>query len=105
MTLFWLKQPAGAPDHENDLRQPTEPEYDEDGRKYMFRYPTEASRHYTIDRERIFDYLATHKLPGARTRTMRRDLRNVGELYEDIRDLQTHPDVEAVETRFRLRSA
>jgi hypothetical protein len=106
MTLFWLKQSHVEPENENNLRQTAEaPEYDEDGRKYMFRYPKTAVRHYDIDRERIFEYLATHRVPGERSRMIRRDLRNAGSLYEDIRDLETHPDVEIAEPRFRLRSA
>ena len=106
MTLFWLKQSQVDSESENNLRQTAEtPEYDEDGRRYMFRYPKTTVRYYNVDRDRIFEYLATHKLPGERARMIRRDLRNAGNLYEDIRDLETHPDVEIVEPRFRLRSA
>lgn len=69
-------------------------EYDEDGRQYAFRYAGTAPRACSIDRDRIFDYLKRHKLPAESDRQIRRDLRNSADVYSDLRDLQTHPDVE-----------
>ncbi len=115
MTLFWLKlsnpQSTVAP-RPNDPA--AEPEYDEDGRRYVFRYTPVPIQSYSIDRDRLFHYVRTHELPGARARAIRRDQRNAASFYEDVREIQTHPDVvpaydasvpsESV-TRLRLRSA
>jgi len=49
---------------------------------------------YAIDRDRIFDYVKTHKLPGERARQVRRDLRNSVDFFSDVRDLQTHAEVD-----------
>ena len=112
MTLFWLKPTqlpcAPAPS------EPTseQPEFDEDGRRYVFRFSQLPPRRYQIDRDRLFFYARTHELPGPRARMIRRDLRNSANFYEDVREIQTHPDVVAVEgdpstnsvTRLRLRS-
>lgn len=49
---------------------------------------------YTIDRDRIFDYLRTHRLPGERARQLRRDLRNRVDFISDVRELQTFSEVE-----------
>ena len=37
---------------------------------------------------------AMQKLPDEIDRLIRRDIRNSADLYADLRDLQTHPDVE-----------
>lgn len=105
--LFWFK-PRNVPCTDEDTPgQPDTPQYDEDGRQYVFRYPAAIPQTYTIDRDRIFDYLATHDVPGARARRIRRDLRNTANFYEDIREIQTHADVEPLDelTRRRFRSA
>lgn len=105
--LFWFKQPIVPCTNEDTAAQPESPQYDEDGRKYVFRYPATVPRTYTIDRDRIFDYLATHDVPGARARRIRRDLRNAANFYEDIREIQTHVDVEPLDelAQRRFRSA
>jgi len=105
--LFRLKQPNVPCTIEDTIAQPDSPQYDEDGRKYVFRYPASTPRSYTIDRDRIFDYLATHDVPGARARRIRRDLRNTANFYEDIREIQTHAEVEPLDelTKRRFRSA
>jgi hypothetical protein len=88
------------------------PEYDEDGRRFVFRYRPVAPAKYHIDRERLFSYLATHRVPGVRQRSIRRDRRNAVNFYEDVRELQTHAEVipaaqerEDQLTQLRLRSA
>lgn len=105
--LFWLKQPITAVTDDEAPVQSDTPQYDEDGRRYVFRYTTTQPRTYTIDRERIFDYLATHDVPGARARRIRRDLRNMANFYEDVREIQTHADVEPLDelAQRRFRSA
>ena len=70
------------------------PQFDEDGRRYVFRYPPFAPQSYVIDRDRLFRYLRTHRLPGARIRSIIRDQRNAANFFEDVRDIQTHADVE-----------
>jgi hypothetical protein len=73
---------------------PVSIEYDEDGRLYVFRFARTAPKQCAIDRDRIFHYLKKHRLPDEADRALRRDLRNQVELYADLRDLETHPDVE-----------
>jgi hypothetical protein len=105
--LFRFKQPSVPNTNELTAAQPETPQYDEDGRKYVFRYPKQMPQRYTIDRERIFHYLATHDVPGASARTIRRDLRNAANFYQDVREIQTHSEVEPVDelTQRRFRSA
>lgn len=105
--LFWLKHPDLPCTDEETVASPEAPQYDEDGRKYVFRFAAPAPQTYTIDRERIFDYLATHDVPGARARRIRRDQRNAANFYEDVREIQTHSDVEPLDelTIRRFRSA
>ena len=69
-------------------------ECDEDGRQFVFRFARCAPRRHTIERDRIFEYLKRHRLPDETDRQIRRDLRNSADVYADLRDLQTHPDVE-----------
>jgi hypothetical protein len=73
---------------------PVPAEYDEDGRLYVFRFARSAPTQCAIDRDRIFQYIKKHKLPDEADRALRRDLRNQIELYADLRELQTHRDVE-----------
>jgi hypothetical protein len=75
---------------------PAPAEYDEDGRLFVFRYARTTPKQCAIDRDRIFHYLKKHRLPDEADRALRRDLRNRVELYGDLRDLETHPDVEAL---------
>ena len=49
---------------------------------------------YEIDRDRIFAYIKTHKLPGERARQVRRDVRNTVDFYSDVREIQTQSEVE-----------
>ncbi len=105
--LFRLKsRNEPCPDQKATV-QPESPEYDEDGRRYVFRFPASAPRNYRVDRDRIFDYLATHEVPGPRARRIRRDVRNAANFYEDIREIQTHADVEPLDelSQRRFRSA
>ncbi len=85
-TVDSLPAPAPAP--------ASVPEYDEDGRLYVFRFARSAPKQCAIDRDRIFHYLKKHRLPDEADRALRRDLRNQVELYSDLRDLETHPDIE-----------
>jgi hypothetical protein len=48
---------------------------------------------YVVDRDRIFEYLKTHRLPGERARQLRRDARNRVDFIADLRELQTPADV------------
>jgi hypothetical protein len=114
MTLFWTKQPRVCYGIADDPGQNAAqaPEYDEDGRRYVFRFAPVPPVKYNIDRDRLFSYLATHRIPGLFARRIRRDLRNAADFYEDVREIQTHADVlplvkEQTEplTRLRLRSA
>lgn len=105
--LFWLKPHNEPCTDEETPAQSDAPQYDEDGRIYVFRYPPSIPERYTIDRERIFDYLATHNVPGARARRIRRDTRNAANFYEDVREIQTHADVVSLDelSQRRFRSA
>ncbi len=105
--LFWFKQHAPFNTNDEAPTQPEAPEFDEDGRKYVFRYPKSSPQTYTIDRERLFEYLATHDVPGARARRIRRDVRNAANFYEDIREIQTHSEVVPLDefSQRRFRSA
>ena len=49
---------------------------------------------YRLERDRIFEYMKRRRLPDAGQRQIRRDLRNSGDLYADVRDLEFHPDIE-----------
>jgi hypothetical protein len=69
-------------------------EFDENGRRYVFRYRPAEHQTYTIDRERIFEYVKQRRLPGPAARAYARDIRNSVNFFEDVRDLQTHSDVE-----------
>ena len=69
-------------------------EYDEDGRLYVFRFARSTPKQCAIDRDRLFHYIKKHRLPDEADRALRRDLRNQVELYADLRDLETHPDIE-----------
>lgn len=72
---------------------PASDEYDEEGRRYVFRFARTRSGPCTIERDRIFEYMKRHRLPDETDRQIRRDLRNRADLFADIRDLQTHPDI------------
>jgi hypothetical protein len=71
-------------------------EFDEDGRRYVFRYAAAAPKPCSIDRDRIFEYVKRRRLPSEAERSYRRDVRNAGDFFEDVRDIQTHYDVEDV---------
>jgi hypothetical protein len=104
MTIFWTRRTRviyGVIEKSSDCATEA-PEFDDEGRRYVFRYASAPRQRYHVDRDRIFDYLATHELPGIRARSIRRDTRNAANFFEDVRELQTHPDI--VEIR-RLRSA
>jgi hypothetical protein len=77
------------------VEAPVRAEYDEDGRLYVFRFARTAPKQCAIDRDRIFHYLKKHRLPDEADRALRRDLRNQIELYADLRELQTHADIES----------
>ena len=108
MTLFWLR-PTHAIDQPAVEAAAADPEFDEDGRRYVFRFSPAQPQQYTINRDRLFSYARAHELPGTRSRTLRRDLRNAASFYEDVREIQTHPDVVEMTSepvpRLRLKSA
>lgn len=91
-----VEQPATTP-----ASLPTE--YDEDGRLWVFRYAHSAPQRYAVDRDRIFRYIKKHRLPSEGERQIRRDLRNAADFFTDVRELQTHTDIEPVEPVERLR--
>jgi hypothetical protein len=70
------------------------PEFDEDGRLYVFRYPRTAPQRYTIERDRLFEYMKRRRLPDAGQRQIRRDVRNCADFFSDVREIQTPYDVE-----------
>lgn len=72
--------------------QPTLPEFDEDGRLYVFRYPRTLPQHYSIERDRLFEYMKRRRLPDEGQRQIRRDFRNRADFFGDVRDLQTPTD-------------
>jgi hypothetical protein len=80
-----------------------EPEFDEEGRQYVFRFPRRQATPVKIDRERLFDYVATHKLPRTSDRVRLRDQRNAANFFEDVREIQTHPDVQTLAKASPLR--
>lgn len=65
------------------------PEFDEDGRLYVFRFARTKPQQYSIERDRIFEYLKRRRLPDAGQRQFRRDLRNRADFFADVRDIQT----------------
>jgi len=69
-------------------------EFDEDGRQWVFRFARTTPQRYAVDRDRIFDYMRKHRLPSEGVRQIRRDLRNAANFFTDVRDIQTHNDVE-----------
>jgi hypothetical protein len=77
------------------------PQFDEEGRRYVFRFAPFTPHQYVVDRDRLFRYLRTHRLPGASARSIIRDQRNAANFYEDVREIQTHPDVEPAKPRLR----
>lgn len=58
------------------------PEFDEDGRLYVFRYPRTAPPAYRIERDRLFDYMKRRRLPDEGQRQIRRDERNRADFWE-----------------------
>jgi hypothetical protein len=85
-------------------------EYDEDGRRYAFRFSHRQPQRAVIDRDRLFDYVRRSRptadgrrplplLPDAHARRYVRDLRNRADFYTSVRELQTHPDVVAFNGR------
>lgn len=85
-----LTQPTAPPE---PIAAPAAPEYDEDGRIYVFRYAWTKPQHYSIDRDRIFNYMSRRRLPDAGQRQLRRDVRNRADFFADVRELQCHPEV------------
>jgi hypothetical protein len=87
------------------------PEYDEDGRLYAFRFARRQPEPVVIDRDRLFEYVRRRRptidgrsvrlLPDMRLRGFLRDTKNAADFYTDVRELQTHPDVEMYEVSRR----
>ncbi|HEV3152253.1 MAG TPA: hypothetical protein VGZ02_00455 [Candidatus Baltobacteraceae bacterium] len=72
-------------------------EFDEDGRIWVFRYSRTVPQSARIDRDRIFQYMKTHRLPGETERQIRRDMRNAADFFTGVRELQTHSEIQFVE--------
>jgi hypothetical protein len=102
MTLTWLRplRPLEGPLREalpaSESELVPEPEFDEEGRRYAFRFPRRQRQPVSIDRERLFEYVATHKLPATSDRVRLRDQRNAANFFEDVRDIQTHAEVQEI---------
>jgi hypothetical protein len=79
--------PAAPPQVEAST--PAAPEFDEDGRLYVFRYAHSTQQRYSIERDRIFEYLKHRRLPDAGQRQIRRDARNRADFIADVREIQT----------------
>lgn len=86
--------PRPAPRNQ-EVRAEVPAEYDEDGRIWVFRFAPARAQAYAMDRNRIFTYMRTHRLPTEGVRQLRRDLRNTIDLYSGVRELQTHPEIRA----------
>ncbi|HLI97193.1 MAG TPA: hypothetical protein VKT72_14085 [Candidatus Baltobacteraceae bacterium] len=72
---------------------PAVPEFDEDGRLYVFRFARTAPQQCRIDRDRIFEYKKRKKLPDEGQRQIRRDMRNRADFFADVREIQTPRDI------------
>lgn len=70
------------------------PEFDEEGRIYVFRYAKCAPQAYHIERDRIFEYMKRRRLPDEGQRQFRRDFRNRADFFADVRDIQTPSELE-----------
>lgn len=76
---------------------PAAAEFDEDGRTWVFRFARTQPQRYAVDRDRLFDYMKKHRLPREGHRQIRRDTRNRADFYTDVRELQTHFEVESLD--------
>lgn len=72
---------------------PAVPEYDEEGRLYVFRFAWSAPTAYRIERDRLFEYMKRRRLPDEGQRQIRRDVRNRADFFSDVRELQTPNDL------------
>jgi hypothetical protein len=79
-------------------------QFDEQGRELVFSFPPAQAHVYIVDRDRIFEYLKKRRklasgrsqplLPDANVRRYVRAQRNAADFFADVRDLQTHADIE-----------
>jgi hypothetical protein len=92
---FGLKRPRAAATLEvvevTEQSETLPLEFDEDGRRYVFRFARRVPQRVTMDRDRLFAYKSI--LPDESVRAYLRDLKNRADFYTEIRELQTHPDV------------
>lgn len=93
-----FRTPAAATPALEPTQPPVTPapepiEYDEEGRRYVFRFARRQPQPVVIDRDRLFEYVRRRLLPDADVRRYVRDLRNRADVYTSVRELQTHPDV------------
>ncbi|HEY9180532.1 MAG TPA: hypothetical protein VIO32_07415 [Candidatus Baltobacteraceae bacterium] len=94
-TVAWRRpwrvrfEPAAAP----KPPEPAAPEFDEEGRLYVFRYARPMPQQYSIERDRIFEYMKKRRLPDAGQRQIRRDFRNRADFFTEVRELQTPLEV------------
>jgi hypothetical protein len=92
-TVAWTRPlrlrvtPATPPQAEAST--PAAPEFDEDGRLYVFRFARSTPQHYSIERDRLFEYIKHRRLPDAGQRRIRRDARNRADFIADVREIQT----------------
>ncbi len=89
-----LRLPAQTALPETTAAPAALPEFDEDGRLYVFRYAQTAPQRYSIERDRIFEYMRRRRLPDEGQRQIRRDFRNRADFIADVRDLQTPSEAE-----------
>jgi hypothetical protein len=92
-SIVWTKPFRVRLSHPEPIPAPTPaaavPEYDEDGRLYVFRYARSIPQPYTIERDRIFEYMKRRRLPDEGQRQIRRDERNRADFFSDVREIQT----------------
>lgn len=69
------------------------PEFDEEGRLYVFRFAKSAPQRCSIERDRLFEYMRRRRLPDEGQRQIRRDVRNRADFFADVRELQTPNDL------------
>jgi hypothetical protein len=98
-----------------DETPPPAKQYDEQGREVVFRFTASQAPTYVVDRDRIFDFIKRRRkavsrrwtnaglrfietsqplLPDASVRKYLRSQRNAADFFADVRDLQTHSEVE-----------
>ena len=77
---------AEQPVVETAPEQAALPEFDEDGRLCVFRYGKSAPQTYSIERDRLFEYMKRRRLPDEGQRQIRRDFRNRADFFGNLHE-------------------